>query len=39
MREAAQANEDAMRIRTNPGIGPINAAGFLAYAPELIEFE
>ena len=39
MREAALANEDAMRIQTIPGIGPINAAAFLAYAPELIEFE
>ena len=38
MREATLADEDAMRIRTIPGIGPINAAAFLALAPEMIEF-
>ena len=39
MREAALADEDAMRIRTIPGIGPINAAAFLACAPEMEGFE
>ena len=39
MREATLADEDAMRIRTIPGIGPTNAAAFNAYAPEMTEFE
>ena len=39
MREEALANEDAMRIQTIPGIGPINAAAFIAHAPEMTEFE
>ena len=39
MREAALSDEDAMRIQTIPGIGPINAAAFRAYAPDLEAFE
>ena len=38
MWEAALLDEDAQRIRTIPGIGPIIAAAFLAYAPEMESF-
>ena len=38
MWEAALPDEDALRIRTIPGIGPIIAAAFLACAPEMESF-
>lgn len=38
IRKAALADEDARRIRTNPGIGRSTAAAFLAYAPEMNGF-
>ena len=39
MREAALADEYAMRIQTIPGIGPTNAAAFMAHASEMCAFE
>ena len=39
MREAALADEDAMRIQTIPGIGPIYAAALMAHASEMCAFE
>ena len=38
MREGSLADENAMRIQTIPGIGPINAAAFMAHAPDMAEF-
>lgn len=39
MAAATNADEDARRLRTLPGIGPINAAAFLAFAPPMETFK
>ena len=36
---ATNADEDTRRLRTMPGIGPINAAAFLAFAPPMESFK
>lgn len=38
MAEMAKRSDIARRIRTMPGIGPINAAAFLAFAPPMESF-
>ena len=39
MAELVKQDKDACRIRTMPGIGPINAAAFLAFAPPMESFQ
>ena len=39
MAVATNADEDTRRLRTMPGIGPINAAAFLAFAPPMETFK
>ena len=38
MADAAKRDEDVRRLRTMPGIGPINAAAFMAFAPPMESF-
>lgn len=38
MKETAKRDDIARRIQTMPGIGPINAAAFLAFAPPMESF-
>lgn len=38
MAAATNADQDTCRLRTMPGIGPINAAAFLAFAPPMETF-
>ena len=38
MAEAAKQDQDIRRLRTMPGIGPITAAAFLAFAPPMESF-
>ena len=38
MAEATKRDDDMRRLRTMPGIGPINAAAFMAFAPPMESF-
>lgn len=38
MRDTAKRDDTARRLQTMPGIGPINAAAFLAFAPPMENF-